>query len=320
MENIETKTVRIKLKDIRKSPFRDFNIFPIDEKRVDSLVGSIEKAVFWSGLLARPIKGTGMVELAFGHHRLEAARKVYGEDHEIDLTVAELNDDQMIIILSKENDPAYNCSLRAIDNSVSEARKRLRAQPDKARALLNEGAPSFKRMRIQSPLIAKYLELPPNRVKESCERLDLIEKGLVNPAALYLMPSSAAADLFMKSVKGMNFDEQLTRATGIEQSKRFGKSSISDMMKREIPIFKNDKNPRLEHAEYCDAHLQKCTKFVTSALRELDHVLDGFNNEVLFGDIISPDDISINTKNDFISIMMKLAEKNQEVSKKLSPN
>jgi hypothetical protein len=319
MENIETKTIRIKLRDIRKNPFRNFDRYPYSEVKIKALIESIKKTGFWENLSGRQDKD-GTVEISFGHHRLEALKRLFGEDHEIDILVLDLDDKLMLRRMGLENDEAYDCPLAATDDLVSSTRGYLEAHPEEARALLSSPTGEVKRVRIGSRMIAKFLNKPVGTVEKSTERLRLIEKGLVNPAALYLMPSSAAADLFMKNAKGMNFDEQLTRATGIEQSGRFGESSISDMMKREIPIFKNEKDPRIEHAEYCDTHLRQCTKFMTSALRELDRVLEGFNNKGFFLNEISSADISATTKNDFNSIMMKLAEKIQEVKKKLDPN
>jgi len=89
----------IRLELIRPNPFRDFELHPIDEAQVAKLLASIKSNGFWSSVVARPA-GEGY-ELAFGHHRIEAARR-HGLDA-VPIEVLALSDARMVIMLASEN-------------------------------------------------------------------------------------------------------------------------------------------------------------------------------------------------------------------------
>jgi len=89
----------IRLELIRPNPFRDFELHPIDEAQVAKLLASIKSNGFWSSVVARPA-GEGY-ELAFGHHRIEAARR-HGLDV-VPIEVLALSDARMVIMLASEN-------------------------------------------------------------------------------------------------------------------------------------------------------------------------------------------------------------------------
>src|SRR5215472_9219487 len=90
----------IPLELIRPNPFRDFELHPIDDAHVERLRASIERLGFWIGVVARPTED-GCFELAFGHHRIEAARRAGMTGAPV--TVDVLSDCQMALRLSIEN-------------------------------------------------------------------------------------------------------------------------------------------------------------------------------------------------------------------------
>ena len=51
--------------------------------------------------MARP-KGN-LFELAYGHHRLEVLKQIFGDNYTIEVIVRNLNDDQMLQIMTNEN-------------------------------------------------------------------------------------------------------------------------------------------------------------------------------------------------------------------------
>ena len=115
-----TKTMKIKLKNIKKNPYRDLNKYPIDQEKVKKLEKSIEDTDFWDNLLARNINDN--IELAYGHHRLEALKNIHGNDFEIDVTVKNINDETMFKIMVNENDSWYD-SVSNIDEAAEQAIK-----------------------------------------------------------------------------------------------------------------------------------------------------------------------------------------------------
>lgn len=92
---------KIRLGDVRHNPFRRFEEFPLIEKKVTALQNSIQETGFWDNVLGRVVEGG--VEIAYGHHRIEAAKRVYGEDHEIGITIRELSDIEMLRVMGLEN-------------------------------------------------------------------------------------------------------------------------------------------------------------------------------------------------------------------------
>lgn len=90
---------QIPLELIDPNPFRDFDLHPIDPVQVEKLRASIGADGFWASVVARPM--SGRYQLAFGHHRIEAARGAALADVPID--VRELSDWQMVRLLASEN-------------------------------------------------------------------------------------------------------------------------------------------------------------------------------------------------------------------------
>lgn len=93
--------MKISLKDIRPNPFRNLEAYPLNQQKVSELVASIEAtdAGFWDNVLVRK-NGAGY-ELAYGHHRLEAAKQAGLK--EADFIVKKLTDEEMLKIMVLEN-------------------------------------------------------------------------------------------------------------------------------------------------------------------------------------------------------------------------
>jgi hypothetical protein len=68
--------VIIKFKDILPNPYRDLVRNPLNEETVENLRVSVRKTGFWNNVEVRKSKEKpGKYELAYGHHRLEAAKR-----------------------------------------------------------------------------------------------------------------------------------------------------------------------------------------------------------------------------------------------------
>jgi len=104
--------MKFKVKDLKPSPFRNFDDSPLDRTKVDLLKQSIEETGFWENVLVRTNKTEmnpkGEAQLTQGHSRMQAVREMFGEDYEVDLPTKELNDDDMFRVLFEENNPIYN--------------------------------------------------------------------------------------------------------------------------------------------------------------------------------------------------------------------
>lgn len=92
----------INLNNIEYNPHRDFTAYPINEEQVEALMHSIEETGFWDNILVRkhPIR-KARYQLAYGHHRLEAALAKGIED--VDIACKPLTDNDMLKIMINEN-------------------------------------------------------------------------------------------------------------------------------------------------------------------------------------------------------------------------
>lgn len=80
--------------------WKNLDLNPLDEPRLRMLMHSQHQHGHWGGLIGRPVKG-GRVEQAFGHHRLEAARRL--RIPEIQMMIGALTDDHMLNLMAVEN-------------------------------------------------------------------------------------------------------------------------------------------------------------------------------------------------------------------------
>lgn len=113
----------VPIKNIHPNPYRDFTLYPYDEEQITKLISSFEENGDWGSLPARP-NGTGSTyEIAAGHHRVEALRRLGIK--EVDLKIADFDDDQMISIMVRENATQRGQNAGAILDSVAAAMYRV---------------------------------------------------------------------------------------------------------------------------------------------------------------------------------------------------
>jgi ParB family chromosome partitioning protein len=94
----------VSLSSIEANPFRDLKTHPFDKRKLEALERSIEHVGLWEGLIGRPA-GQGY-QLAFGHHRLEAARK--SKLTTVPLIIRDLTDEEMVGFMGRENMEDFN--------------------------------------------------------------------------------------------------------------------------------------------------------------------------------------------------------------------
>lgn len=110
--------MKISLKDVLNNPHRDLMSNPLNEEKIEKLRSSIQDTGFWDNVLVRKSEEhPGKFEIAYGHHRVEAARRE--KMAEADFIVKKLSYDMMLEVMSRENDEAYGNDLRTTIESVS---------------------------------------------------------------------------------------------------------------------------------------------------------------------------------------------------------
>tara|TARA_R110001606_G_scaffold314271_1_gene460931 strand:+ start:363 stop:1268 length:906 start_codon:yes stop_codon:yes gene_type:complete len=159
--------MKIKLKNIKKNPHRDFELNPLNEEKTKKLIESIKHTEFWNNLLAR--KKGETYELAYGHHRLEALKRTYGGDHEIELLTRDLNDETMLKIMLDENNNWFGNSANKHEG-IKAAKKLHPSYTNKQIASL---------LNIDSNLVANY-----NQITEAIKN-NLIDKSIISKINTY---------------------------------------------------------------------------------------------------------------------------------------
>jgi ParB-like chromosome segregation protein Spo0J len=94
--------MEIQLKDLYPNPFKGhINGGKLNGGKIERLKESIQKDGFWDNILCRKVNGN--YELAYGHHRIEAAKQLLGKDYVVDIPCKNLSDEAMLRILGNEN-------------------------------------------------------------------------------------------------------------------------------------------------------------------------------------------------------------------------
>lgn len=86
------------------NPYRDLVTYPWIEPKIEALMRSIKEVGFWEGVIAR--KTGDKFEIAFGHHRIEAARRL--KLTSIPLVVRSISDKEMLQFMGRENGEDYH--------------------------------------------------------------------------------------------------------------------------------------------------------------------------------------------------------------------
>jgi hypothetical protein len=135
----------VSLSKIRDNPWRDRVRNPIVPERVESIATSINKTgKYWLGTYGRDAED-GFVELAFGHHRYEAA-KAQGLE-EIPITIEAFTDGEMLVWMAQENVrgelPVVIEAVSAAVKALGEGKIKIEAPDPSTRKNNIRYAPSF---------------------------------------------------------------------------------------------------------------------------------------------------------------------------------
>lgn len=188
--------MKVQIKHLEPNPYRDMENYPISEEKVQRLADSINQTGFWDNILAR--KSNGKIQIAYGHHRLIALRKVMKPNDEVDIPVKGLDDATMIKVMANENMEDWKTSPSVIDETVRVTKRFLEDHPEELKRLVPMG--SNLSVAGAGP-ITDFLGWNIYRVKHSLERLGLIDEGIVEPEAVKVLPTERAARDFVKAVK-----------------------------------------------------------------------------------------------------------------------
>lgn len=210
----------VKLSELRPNPFRNLESFPLNSGKVAALEDSIRETTFWPNVVARP--GAQGYQIAYGHHRIEAARRVLGSDAEVHVVVRELPDALMLKMMANENmsdwasDVAAELeTVRAVVNAYADGKIRLQEPGPKVPKGQIRYAPAFGHVvppgdeippRYSAHSIAAFLGwtkkggTPQRRVYRAMEALGRIEDGELKREEL-VGKTPGEADGILKAAK-----------------------------------------------------------------------------------------------------------------------
>lgn len=314
---MENNSKKVKLENIEKNPFRDLKTYPIREDKVLQLMESIRATTFWGGLVGR--EKDGKVQIAYGHHRLDALKKMFDPETEFSVMVENLSDSQMMKMMSRENADEWACPIAAIDDAVKAVRDHLNANRDAARELLSSSGDEVKRVRIGAPLIAEFMGKKEGTVQLSLERLSLIERGEVDREALYLMPSAAAAERFARAVKDYNLkkENQKIVAEKIVADRRFGEKSIYETV---MEFFPREQISKVDNsrASYYEVKLRMAARQIASLRKTLAAFIGDIPQSWGYlGGVTTPEDITPEAVESFNRAVHALSETLNKVGERL---
>ena len=159
---------QISLSKVDPNPYRMLGDYPYSEEKLSVLVRSIKDVGLWEGVIGR--EKDDRVEIAFGHHRIEAAKRAGLSDANI--VIRDLSDDDMLRFLGRENGEDYRTDFLVLLETWEAACQNL---------------PSREGNYIQSIEIAKFLgwvrsrsgtsSLQMNRSAEACSSAYNLIKG-----------------------------------------------------------------------------------------------------------------------------------------------
>jgi len=200
--------MKVKLKNLVANPFRDIENYPIQTEKLEALKRSIDQTGFWDNLVAR--EKDGEIQIAYGHHRLQALRQIKNDSFEIDIPIKDLPDETMIKIMANENMESWSNSTIVIDETVKVTRQFLKNNPYIAiKYWKPEGSKKIKSVspdfspEISSAMVSRFLgwTKDPHVVQQSIQRLDLQESGTVKKAAIEKIKSPTKSYEFAKAVE-----------------------------------------------------------------------------------------------------------------------
>ena len=179
--------MKIKLKQINKNPFRDLKKYPLHTDKIKKLEKSIQQTDFWDNLLARSVDDE--IQLAYGHHRLQALKNIYGDSFEIDINVKNIDDKTMFKIMVNENDSWYD-SVANIDEAAEKAIDIISKKQNKDKE------------KVTAKDLQSFLGWSLGKVKFSITRINAVKNGKITRDTLNNIKTSSVATSFINSING----------------------------------------------------------------------------------------------------------------------
>jgi hypothetical protein len=232
--------MKVKIKDLHPNPYRDMENYPINREKVETLIASIEHTGFWDNILARD--KDGVIQIAYGHHRLTALQEALSPDDTVDIPVKNLPDHLMLKIMANENMEEFKTGPAIIDETVKVTKKFLEENPDQVKTkkpsrikgVVSHEEPGYS----TTPLAFQIAEFLGRGWKEktvyySLQRLNLVDEGKIDKSYTSI-PSDTASRNFVSAVKKYNLpvEKQVDVIREIVDGENYGHDAIEEKVSR----------------------------------------------------------------------------------------
>lgn len=250
--------IKIALDQIQDNPFRNPESYVYDQGKITALAESIGDTSFWENLLARKTK-EGYTQLAYGHHRLQALKKLLEEGNteyaEIKLNVrpdTQLTNERMLKIFAQENKDDWGENPQNLCMTVLQLQAYLEglvaASKDRDQLLKKIGDAgslkvddrSFTRMKnngVGASIIAQFLGDTWSR-QTIQDALQVIENDEKTFKLAQKLPSVTLANRFQKlvtrSVEGRGKEKTTTMFDEVTQQKVADKIVKENLSRAEV--------------------------------------------------------------------------------------
>ncbi len=249
--------MKFKLSEIRRNPFHHPEAYPVKLDEGTAVVAAIEQIGFWDDVIGR-FGPDGKPEIAYGHHRVDLARKALGPDALIDLIVKDLDDESMIKMMANDNRNEWGTSavveqqtVRAVVEAYADDKIKLKAPAKKTNwryapnYLVGSVPPGGKHHPYTALEVAHFLEWTRKdgteaqpKVVHTLAALALIEEELLRAQDFSELGTAQAEAVIQQTCKRRTAAEyespaEADRAAarvgfGVAERLRSGYSSIKD--------------------------------------------------------------------------------------------
>lgn len=283
--------MKVKIKDLKPNPYRDMENYPINPDKILRLSESITQTGFWDNVIARQVNGE--IQIAYGHHRLEALKhvaKILGIE-EIEVPIKPLTDALMIQIMANENDNEWQTCVAVTDETVRVADKYLKEHPEEIKIESPKKDNTFPTGRENEGYhntpwafqLAVFLNWPEDKVYESLKRISMIkDKDLpLDKKVIEGMPNEKAAARFVMYVKRyeLSISEQKSVFKILKETDSWGDRAMKDA------IFYIQVESKVKKEElYPEGKVLEFEDFIQEVIARADSFSDGIKELTKFRD------------------------------------
>ena len=202
----------VAISHIKPNPMRKPGKYPFDKHKLGTLRRSYRDVGMWPGVIGRKV--VGGVEIAFGHHRTEAAREEYGGDHKIPIIIEDLDDRQMVQYFGRENLEDYNASFMVMQESWDGAKQFLRRESSRGPANNSEDLEIAQLLGWTRPDEKGKSGNRINDVASACANASrLIQGGYMAPEDLHGLAVNSVLQLVGRVISQHEMAEKMGKVT-----------------------------------------------------------------------------------------------------------